>query len=232
MVKFDEDNIVEKGRVGPGQTIGVDLDAASFYHDQEIKDMLAARQDFGDWVKRITVIDHIVKTDAPEPVLFDAEALRRRQLAVGYTLEELELILHPMVEDAQGGDRLDGRRHAARRAVREISRPAPFLPPEFQPGHQPADRQPARDPRDVAEDAARQSRQRAGRGFRAVRPAAARQPGAVHRRVRGDAPHHGRRMPASSTAPSRSRTARAACAAPSSASAARRRRACASAARM
>jgi glutamate synthase (NADPH/NADH) large chain len=100
MVKFDEDIVVEKGHVGPGQTIGVDLDAAKFYHDQDMKDMLAARQDFGSWVKRIAVIDHIVKTDAPEPVLFDTEALRCRQHAVGYTMEELELLLHPMVEDA------------------------------------------------------------------------------------------------------------------------------------
>ena len=100
MVKFDEDTIIEKGHVGPGQTIGVDLDAAKFYHDQEMKDMLAARQDFGSWVKRIAVIDHIVKTDAPEPVLYDTEELRRRQRAVGYTMEELELLLHPMVEDA------------------------------------------------------------------------------------------------------------------------------------
>jgi glutamate synthase (NADPH/NADH) large chain len=101
MVKLDEDEIIEKGHVGPGQTIGVDLDAAKFYHDAEMKDMLAARQDFGNWVKRITVIDHIVKTDAAEPVRLDALSLRRRQLAVGFTLEELELLLHPMVEDAQ-----------------------------------------------------------------------------------------------------------------------------------
>jgi glutamate synthase (NADPH/NADH) large chain len=101
MVKLNEEDIIEKGHVGPGQTIGVDLDKAKFYHDHEIKNMLAARQDFGAWVKRITVLDHIVKTDAPEPVRLDAEALRRRQLAVGYTLEELELLLHPMVEDAQ-----------------------------------------------------------------------------------------------------------------------------------
>ncbi|HQU05473.1 MAG TPA: glutamate synthase central domain-containing protein, partial [Acidocella sp.] len=100
MVKFDEEHIVEKGHVGPGQTIGVNLDTAKFYHDSEIKDMLAARQDFGAWTKGIKVIDHIVKTDAPEPVRFDAEALRRRQLAVGYTLEELELLLQPMVDDA------------------------------------------------------------------------------------------------------------------------------------
>jgi hypothetical protein len=48
------------------------------------------------------VIDHIVKTDAPEPSPDDGETLRRRQVAVGFTMEDLELILHPMVEDAQG----------------------------------------------------------------------------------------------------------------------------------
>ena len=100
MVKLDEEDIIEKGHVGPGQTIAVDLDAAKFYHDGEIKDMLAGRHDFGAWTKRITVIDKIVKTDAPEPVRLDAAGLRRRQLAVGLTLEELELLLHPMVEDA------------------------------------------------------------------------------------------------------------------------------------
>ena len=51
--------------------------------------------------ERIRQIDHIVKTDAPEPVLCQGEELRRRQLAAGVTLEELETILHPMVEDAQ-----------------------------------------------------------------------------------------------------------------------------------
>ena len=101
MVKLDAEAIVEKGRVGPGQTIGVDLTHARFYRDDELKDMLAARQPFGAWAERIAEIDHIVKTDAPEPVLYQGEELRRRQLAVGFTMEELEMILHPMVEDAQ-----------------------------------------------------------------------------------------------------------------------------------
>ncbi len=101
MVKLDDATILEKGRVGPGQTIAVDLDAARFYHDEELKDVLAARQPFGEWARQIRQIDHIVKTDAPEPVLLEGEALRRRQLAVGMTVEELEMILHPMVEDAQ-----------------------------------------------------------------------------------------------------------------------------------
>ncbi|HTW35997.1 MAG TPA: glutamate synthase large subunit, partial [Rhizomicrobium sp.] len=37
----------------------------------------------------------------PEPRLFDKTHLRRRQVAAGYTLEDLELILHPMVEDGK-----------------------------------------------------------------------------------------------------------------------------------
>jgi glutamate synthase (NADPH/NADH) large chain len=100
MVKLDVTDIVERGRVGPGQTIALDLDGPHFYRDDALKDTLAARHDYGAWTHRITNIDSIVKTDAPEPVLLDSETLRRRQLAMGFTLEELEVILHPMVEDA------------------------------------------------------------------------------------------------------------------------------------
>ncbi|MCX7380311.1 MAG: glutamate synthase large subunit [Alphaproteobacteria bacterium] len=141
MVKLDESDIVEKGRVGPGQCIGVDLDdasgAARFYSDEEMKDMLAARQPFGEWAKRIRQIDHIVKTDAPEPVLYEGEALRRRQLTVGTTMEELEMILHPMVEDAQEAvgsmgddtplavlsDKYRGLHHYFRQAFSQVTNP-------------------------------------------------------------------------------------------------------------
>jgi glutamate synthase (NADPH/NADH) large chain len=53
-----------------------------------------------EWTARTTRIDDIVKADAVETPAFGSEELRRRQLAVGYTLEELEAILHPMVEEA------------------------------------------------------------------------------------------------------------------------------------
>jgi glutamate synthase (NADPH/NADH) large chain len=99
MVKFDERDIRAKGRVGPGQSIAVDLQSGRFYGDEELKDLLAARHDYAGWTKRITEIDHIIKTDAPEPAHYHGEELRRRQVAVGMTLEELEMILHPMVED-------------------------------------------------------------------------------------------------------------------------------------
>ena len=99
MVKIAEDRVTAKGRVGPGQCVGVDLDSGEFFGDAALKDLLSARKPFGQWVNRTTRIDAIVKRDADERPNFATEELRRRQLAVGFTLEELETILHPMVED-------------------------------------------------------------------------------------------------------------------------------------
>jgi glutamate synthase (NADPH/NADH) large chain len=102
MVKVDEATLMEKGRLGPGQMIAVDLAEGRLYHDREIKDRLAAAQPFGQWTDRIRVIDAIVR-DGPErePATMSREELRRRQVAMNVTMEDLELILHPMVEDAK-----------------------------------------------------------------------------------------------------------------------------------
>ncbi|WP_376092192.1 glutamate synthase large subunit [Roseomonas sp. CCTCC AB2023176] len=100
MVKVPDDAVLERGRVGPGQCIGVDLDEARFYGDGALKDELAGRKPFGKWTARTTRIDDIVRVDAVEAATLEGDDLRRRQLAMGVTLEDLEAILHPMVEDA------------------------------------------------------------------------------------------------------------------------------------
>ncbi len=100
MVMIEELRVVEKGRVGPGQMIAVDLQEGRFYHDQEIKDKLAGDQPFEEWIDNIQELDSQVEP-GPEPRLFDPKELRRRQSAAGMTMEDLEIILHPMVEDAK-----------------------------------------------------------------------------------------------------------------------------------
>ncbi len=101
MVRIEERKVVEKGRLGPGQMIAVDLEAGRLYHDQEIKDLLAAQRPYGVWIGNTTQIDDIIRPDHGEPVLYERPELRRRQLTYGISMEDLELILHPMVEDAK-----------------------------------------------------------------------------------------------------------------------------------
>src|SRR5690606_6119773 len=56
---------------------------------------------FDEWVRHITVLDTLIAAAPGKPAAFERDALRRRQVSVGTTMEDLELILHPMVEDAK-----------------------------------------------------------------------------------------------------------------------------------
>jgi glutamate synthase (NADPH/NADH) large chain len=100
MVPMDESRVLEKGALGPGQMLAVDMVDGKLYHDKGIKDQLASQQPFGDWVGKIKDLEEplIHVTEAP---LFTGDALRRRQIAAGYTIEELEQILAPMAEDGK-----------------------------------------------------------------------------------------------------------------------------------
>ncbi len=100
MVVLDESRIVRKGRVGPGQMIAIDLKEGRFYEDRQIKDRLASEYEYEKWTKKIVELEPIIGP-GPERRLFTKHELRRRQLAAGYTVEDLELILHPMVEDGK-----------------------------------------------------------------------------------------------------------------------------------
>ncbi len=100
MVPIDEATVREKGALGPGQLIGVDMAEGKLFHDTEIKDALAAAQPFGDWVEKIIDLNEMMR-DVPEVAQFEGAELRRRQMAAGYTLEELEQILAPMAEDGK-----------------------------------------------------------------------------------------------------------------------------------
>ena len=100
MVPVNEMSVVEKGALGPGQMLAVDMVGGRLLHDYDLKDELANSQPYGQWVGTITDLEEVVK-GADEPRLFDRDELRRRQAAAGYSIEELETILHPMVEDAK-----------------------------------------------------------------------------------------------------------------------------------
>jgi glutamate synthase (NADPH/NADH) large chain len=100
MVPTDDMTVIEKGALGPGQLLAVDMGAGRLYHDAEIKDLLAASQPFGEWVGSITDLD-TVTAGVEEVPLFEGAELRRRQVAAGYTMEELETILAPMAEDGK-----------------------------------------------------------------------------------------------------------------------------------
>ena len=99
MVPAREADIVEKGRLGPGKAIAVDLRAGKLHHDRTLKDLVAGARPYADWVRSIMPLDRVIENRRSEAPALSADALRRRQTLFGWSLEDIELILQPMVED-------------------------------------------------------------------------------------------------------------------------------------
>ena len=99
IVDLEETDILEKGRVGPGQMIGVNFKEKKFYSDQKIKSTLSNSKNFGEWTKKIVHIDKLVQSVDEEFREIDSNILRKRMTSFGWTLEDIELILHPMISD-------------------------------------------------------------------------------------------------------------------------------------
>ncbi len=100
MVPTDEATVVEKGALGPGQMIAVDMKEGKLFHDKELKDSLANARPYGDWVGKIKDLESEL-SGINEAAMFTGAELRKRQIAAGYTMEELESILSPMAEDGK-----------------------------------------------------------------------------------------------------------------------------------
>lgn len=101
MVLLPEASVRKKGRLGPGQMIAVDLDDGTLYEDRAIKDRIADAQDYPSRVKGFRTMADLPKGGKATLPQWDRQELLRRQVAAGLTMEDMELILSPMVEDAK-----------------------------------------------------------------------------------------------------------------------------------
>lgn len=101
MVVVPETMIVEKGRLGPGQMIAVDLEQGRLLHDREVKDRIADEHDYATMIGEFLTVDELPAPKGETVTRFDRAELLRRQVAAGQTLEDMELILSPMVETAK-----------------------------------------------------------------------------------------------------------------------------------
>ena len=92
------EDVRAKGRLRPGKVFLVDLENDRVVADSVVKRELAERQPYGEWLS-----ERVVRIgDLPEktPRVPRVEPLRARQLAFGWTEEELRVLLLPMARDA------------------------------------------------------------------------------------------------------------------------------------
>ena len=98
MIPIPNDKVVSKGRLGPGQIIAVNLDQGKVFNSKSIKDHIS--KDYKKYNKQIIDLDKKFSI-SKEKFIYSGDELRRRQYLAGMNIEDMELILHPMVEEAK-----------------------------------------------------------------------------------------------------------------------------------
>jgi glutamate synthase (ferredoxin) len=99
VVDLPEADIVEKGRLGPGQMIAVDLENHEILKNWEIKQRVAHTQPYGQWLQANRV--DLKPQPFVETTHLDSETLLKHQVAFGYTSEDVEMIIEEMASQGK-----------------------------------------------------------------------------------------------------------------------------------
>ncbi|MDZ8106086.1 MAG: glutamate synthase large subunit [Nostoc sp. DedQUE12a] len=106
VVNFPEAKIVEKGRLGPGQMIAVDLVNHEVLKNWDIKARIAKQHPYGKWLQQYRqelkslVISYTSSANGngndQRQLTIDKQSLLQHQTAFGYTTEDVEMVIQPM----------------------------------------------------------------------------------------------------------------------------------------
>ncbi len=94
VLPIPEAEIVEKGRLGPGEMLAVDLEGKQILKNWQIKEKVAREAPYGQWLRQERkTLDLAMFPDAPQ---MDNQEVLQKQSAFGYTAEDVEMIIQPM----------------------------------------------------------------------------------------------------------------------------------------
>jgi glutamate synthase domain-containing protein 2/glutamate synthase domain-containing protein 1/glutamate synthase domain-containing protein 3 len=100
VLSCDAPEIVEKGRLGPGEMIAVDLKYGVLLRDRDIKAALASHQPYRHWLNtHLLHLSDQAHTASQAGRVPDGDALFQQQQLFGYTHEDVEFVLRPMLTE-------------------------------------------------------------------------------------------------------------------------------------
>ncbi|MBQ4768361.1 glutamate synthase large subunit [Pectobacterium versatile] len=101
---YQPDEVVEKGRVGPGELMVIDTRSGRILHSAETDDDLKSRHPYKEWmeknVKRLVPFEEL-PDDQVGSREFDDELLETFQKQYGYSSEELDQVIRVLGENGQ-----------------------------------------------------------------------------------------------------------------------------------
>lgn len=110
-----ESEILEKGRLGPGRMIAVDLENHEILKNWDIKQRIAKENPYGEWLRQYrqdlkSLVDNKHNNNGNSngngstgqlDTNIDRQTLLRNQVAFGYTTEDVEMVIQAMAKDGK-----------------------------------------------------------------------------------------------------------------------------------
>ncbi|HJR45642.1 MAG TPA: glutamate synthase-related protein [Actinomycetota bacterium] len=87
---------VARSKIGPGESFLIDPAEGGVLRDREVKSKLARRRPYGEWLSQ-----HLQESSPGSPVAAGAGDVTARQVAAGFTKEEVTVVLRPMATEGQ-----------------------------------------------------------------------------------------------------------------------------------
>ncbi|EJT98370.1 NADPH-dependent glutamate synthase [Dacryopinax primogenitus] len=106
-VYLEPEKVIQKGRLKPGRMLLVDTKEGRIVDDKELKMKTAKKQNFGSWIEnQMLLVPNILKrvrrTMSIDPVIDETPlSSDPKLLAFGYTVEQLNLLMLPMLADGK-----------------------------------------------------------------------------------------------------------------------------------
>lgn len=98
-IPIPDAEIVRKGRLGPGHMIAVDLTTHQVQTNWDIKSRIAAKHPYGDWLRSHRQL--LPEQAFPDTPQTEAATCFQQQVAYGYSLEDVEMVIQTMAKDGK-----------------------------------------------------------------------------------------------------------------------------------
>ncbi|MGI0493792.1 glutamate synthase large subunit [Alkalinema pantanalense CENA528] len=98
VLPIEPDRVAHKGRLQPGRMFLVDMNQGRIIADEEIKNEIVNAQPYREWLNQY-LVDLTTLPEQAQPSLAETLTLIQRQMAFGYTFEQVRMLLAPMARD-------------------------------------------------------------------------------------------------------------------------------------
>ena len=101
---YKPEDVVAKGRVGPGQILVVDTEEGRILHTDDVANYLKARQPYARWVKeRTSFVESRLAEESTELKALSREECEKHMKMFQVTFEEMDQVVKPLAEKGAEG---------------------------------------------------------------------------------------------------------------------------------